>query len=149
MTTISKDTSCGCRTDVSLLEKGQIHDCIKQRKHLKGSEKLLKLGEELSNVLLKTGRRAGNHHLRGRNVADHLNICWNQVVENINRIQVCVYKWKNISRQCERELNSLGLNSCVAWRNPLISEANQKKRLQVVREHEDWTLESFKQVMVW
>ena len=41
----------------------------------------------------------------------------------------------------------MGLNSCVALRKPLISEANQKKRLQFAREHKDWTLEQWKKVM--
>ncbi len=39
------------------------------------------------------------------------------------------------------------LNSCVALRKPLISEANRKKRLQFAREHKDWTLEQWKKVM--
>ena len=41
----------------------------------------------------------------------------------------------------------MGLNSCVALRKPLISDANQKKRLQFAREHKDWTLEQWKKVM--
>ena len=47
---------------------------------------------------------------------------------------------KSIStRTMQRELKGLGLNSCVALRKPLISEANQQKRLQFAREHKDWT----------
>ncbi len=41
----------------------------------------------------------------------------------------------------------MGLNSCVALRKPLISEANRKKRLQFAREHKDWTLEQWKKVI--
>lgn len=47
----------------------------------------------------------------------------------------------------QRELKGLGLNSCVALRKPLISEANWKKRLQFARELKDWTLEQWKKVM--
>ena len=55
---------------------------------------------------------------------------------------------KSIStRTMWRELKGLGLNSCVALRKPLISEANRKKRLQFAREHKDWTLEQWKKVM--
>ncbi len=55
---------------------------------------------------------------------------------------------KSIStRTMQRELKGLGLNSCVALRKPLISEANRKKRLQFAREHKDWTLEQWKKVM--
>ncbi|KAF7646280.1 hypothetical protein LDENG_00190250 [Lucifuga dentata] len=46
-----------------------------------------------------------------------------------------------------RELKGLGLNSCVALRKPLISQANQKKRLQFAWEQKDWTLEQWKKVM--
>ena len=46
-----------------------------------------------------------------------------------------------------RELKGLGLNSYVALRKPLISEAQRKKRLQFAREHKDWTLEQWKKVM--
>ena len=46
-----------------------------------------------------------------------------------------------------RELRGLGLNSCVVLRKPLISEANQKKRLQFDSEHKDWTLEQWKKDM--
>jgi len=46
-----------------------------------------------------------------------------------------------------RKIKGLGLNSCVAWWKPLISEANQEKRLQFDREHKDWTLERSKEVM--
>jgi len=57
---------------------------------------------------------------------------------------------KSIStRAVRRELKGLGLNSCVALRKPLISEANRKKRLQFAREHKDWTLEQWKKVMWW
>ena len=42
----------------------------------------------------------------------------------------------------------MGLNSCVALRKPLISEANRKKGLQFAREHKDWTLEQWKTV-IW
>ena len=45
---------------------------------------------------------------------------------------------KNISTcTMQRKLKGLGLNSRVALRKPLISEANQKKRLQFAREHKD------------
>ncbi|KAF7652311.1 hypothetical protein LDENG_00098550 [Lucifuga dentata] len=55
---------------------------------------------------------------------------------------------KNISTcTMRRELQGLGLNSCVALRKPLICQANQKKRLQFAREHKDWTLELWKKVM--
>ena len=55
---------------------------------------------------------------------------------------------KSIStRTMQRELKGLGLNSCVALRKPLISEANRKKRLQFASEHKDWTLEQWKKVM--
>ena len=37
-----------------------------------------------------------------------------------------------------REHRGFGLNSCVALRKPLISEANWKKRLQFAREHKYW-----------
>uniref|UniRef100_A0AAQ6A8K8 Cartilage oligomeric matrix protein n=1 Tax=Amphiprion ocellaris TaxID=80972 RepID=A0AAQ6A8K8_AMPOC len=46
-----------------------------------------------------------------------------------------------------RELKGSGLSSCVALRKPLISEANQKKRLQFAMEHKYWTLEHYKKVM--
>ena len=41
----------------------------------------------------------------------------------------------------------MGLNSCVALRKPLITKANQKKRLWFAREHKDWTVEDWKKVM--
>ena len=44
------------------------------------------------------------------------------------------------TRTIRRELKGLGLNSCVALRKPLISEANWKKRLQFAREHGSATL---------
>ena len=46
---------------------------------------------------------------------------------------------------CEKGL--LGLNSCVALRQPLVSEANRQKQLQFAREHKDWTLELWTEVM--
>ncbi len=46
-----------------------------------------------------------------------------------------------------RELKGFGLNSYLALRKPLFSEANQNKRLQFDREHIDWTLEQCKKVM--
>ena len=42
--------------------------CIKQRKQLRRL-KLLKLGQELPNALLKLGRIVLKYHPRGRNVA--------------------------------------------------------------------------------
>ncbi|KAF7641747.1 hypothetical protein LDENG_00273020 [Lucifuga dentata] len=55
---------------------------------------------------------------------------------------------KSVStRTVRRELKGLGINSCVALRKPLISEANQKKRLQFAREQKDWTLEQWKKIM--
>jgi len=55
---------------------------------------------------------------------------------------------KSISKRTMRkELKGLGLNSFVALRKPLISEANGKKRLKFAREHKDWTLEQWKMVL--
>ena len=55
---------------------------------------------------------------------------------------------KSIStRTMRRKLKGLGLNSCVALRKPIISEANWKQRLKFAREHIDWTLEQWKKVM--
>lgn len=44
----------------------------------------------------------------------------------------------------QRECEGIGLNSCAASRNPLISVANREKRPQFSREHNDWTLEQWK-----
>ena len=46
-----------------------------------------------------------------------------------------------------REHKGLGLNSCVALRKPLISEANWKKKAPIAGEHKDWTLEQWKKIM--
>ena len=47
----------------------------------------------------------------------------------------------------KQNLKGLGLNSCVALRKPRISEADQERRLQFVRENKDWTLDLWKKVM--
>ena len=56
---------------------------------------------------------------------------------------------KGTSCIMQRELKGLGLNSCVAVRKPLVSEANQNRRLQFTGEHKDWTLEQWEKVIVF
>ena len=46
-----------------------------------------------------------------------------------------------------RPLKALGQNRRVALRKPLISETNQRKKLQFAWEHKEWTLQQWKKVM--
>lgn len=48
------------------------------------------------------------------------------------------------TRTTHRELKELGVNSCVAVRKSLISEANLKNRPHSAMENKDWTLEQWK-----
>ncbi|GBN77863.1 hypothetical protein AVEN_86917-1 [Araneus ventricosus] len=45
------------------------------------------------------------------------------------------------------ELKGMELNSCRPTRKPLVSAINHKKRLQFVKQHKDWTVEQWGNVM--
>ena len=74
--------------------------CIKQRKQLRRLWKLLKLGEELSDAVIKPGRIVVNHHLPGRNVVG--TAMFNHEIKSIS------------TSTMQRAVKGLGLNSCVA-----------------------------------
>uniref|UniRef100_A0A3B5RET6 Tc1-like transposase DDE domain-containing protein n=1 Tax=Xiphophorus maculatus TaxID=8083 RepID=A0A3B5RET6_XIPMA len=157
---MAKDTSCGRGKDVSLFKKGQIigmHQAEKTSKEIAETTRIglrtvqriiknWKDGGEPSSSRKKCGRKKilndGDRRLlkhlvksNGRKTTAELRSMFNCESKSIS------------TRTMRRELKGLGLNSCVAVRKPLISKANQKKRLQFPREHKDWTLEEWKRVM--
>lgn len=76
-------------------------------------------------------------------IGNHLNVWWHQIIENQQQnFRLClIVKVKAFPHtQCEEGIGT----------KPLISEANQKKRLQFSRELKDLTLEQWKRGnVVW
>ena len=51
------------------------------------------------------------------------------------------------SRTVRKRLQKAGLRGCVAAKKPLLSAANVRRRLVFAREHKDWTVEDWKNVI--
>lgn len=157
---MSKDTSRGRGKDVSLFEKGQIIGMHQAEKTSKEIAETTKIGLRTVQRIIKNWKDSGDPSSsrkkcgRKKILNDRDRRSLKRVVRS-NRRKTTVElramfnsESKSIStRTMRRELKGLGLNSCVALRKPLISDSNQKKRLQFAREHKDWTLEQWKKVM--
>ncbi len=95
--------------------------CTKQIKHLRRWQKqwIQKCGLKKSWLIV---------------IGDHLNFWWNQIIKKQTVEPTAMFnsERKSISTcTMRRELKGLGLNSCVALRRPLISEANREKKASI------------------
>lgn len=137
---MSKDTSRGRGKDVSLFEKGQIIGMHQAEKTSKEIAETTKIGLRTVQRIIKNWKDSGDPSSsrkkcgRKKILNDRDRRSLKRLVRS-NRRKTTVElramfnsESKSIStRTMRRELKGLGLNSCVALRKPLISEANWKK----------------------
>ena len=136
---MSKDTYRGHGKDVSLFEMGKIIGMHQAEKTSNEIAETSKIGLRTGQRITKNWKDSGEPLFLRKKCGEKILIDRDQrslkglVKSNRRKTTVELRAMfdsesKSISTlRMQRELKGLGLNTCVALRNPLITEANQKK----------------------